>query len=219
MPKLPRPPSARELAAIPPDWKVVPDGTLLFRVYFQGGAYPAPWYGFRSYGPADTRFDHHEPPPHVQGRGILYAATAPRTCLAEVFQTRRSINTYKSAPWLVGFRLARRVRLLDLTGLWSTRAGGSMAINSGPRPRAREWSRALYEGYPDAEGLWYGSSMCGNAPALALYERAQGALPGVPVFHRALAEPALLGMLEACARELGYALVVRPLATVTRTTG
>ena len=108
-----------------------------------------------------------------------------------------------------GFSPDRQVRLLDLTGLWPTRAGASMAISSGPRPRAREWSRAIYEAYPDAEGLWYGSSMCGNAPAVALYERAQDAVPRVPVFHRALAEPALLGMLEACARELGYALVVR----------
>ena len=209
MPKLPRPPAACELSHVPPHWKFIPPGTLLFRAYFQGGAHPAPWYAFRFYGPAETRFDHHELPPHMQARGILYAALEPRTCLAEAFQARRTINTYKSAPWLAGFRLTRQVRLLALTGLWPTLAGASLAIRSGPRPRAREWSRAIYEAYPDAEGLWYGSSMCGNAPAVALYERAQDAVPRVPVFHRALAEPALLGMLEACARELGYALVVR----------
>jgi hypothetical protein len=217
LPKLPRPRPARELARVPPQWQILPAGTLLFRVYFRGGAHPAPWYAFRNYGPVNAPFDHHEPPPQVQERGIMYAAAEPRTCLAEAFQTRRTVNTYKGAPWLVGFRLTRPVRLLDLTGLWPTQAGASTVISSGPRPRAREWSRAISEAYPDAEGLWYGSSMCGNAPAAVLYERADDDVPRVPVFHRALAEPALLGMLEEHARELGYALVVRPPAGSGRT--
>ncbi|MBA2450403.1 MAG: RES domain-containing protein [Chloroflexi bacterium] len=93
MPKLPSPLRAPDLARIPAAWRVVPAGTALFRVYFRGGPHPATWSAFRRYGPANARFDHHEPPPRAQAHGILYAAIHPRTPLAEVFQARRTINT------------------------------------------------------------------------------------------------------------------------------
>ncbi len=44
-------------------------------------------------------------------------------------------------------------------------------------------------------------------PAVALYERAFDALPAEPVFHRPLDDPALLGILNRTARDLGYGLV------------
>ncbi|MGH2355141.1 MAG: RES family NAD+ phosphorylase, partial [Chloroflexota bacterium] len=164
------------------------------------------WDTFRAYGPTDARFDHHQPPPGVQERRILYAAEHVRACLAEVFQRRRHIDTAFGEPWLVGFALAAPLRLLNLTGAWPTRAGASMAINSGPRPRARRWSRAIYETYPDAQGLYCGSSMYRNTPGVALFERAAGALPARPLFHRALADPLLLPALADAADELGYTL-------------
>ena len=210
MPKLPRPPDVESLARVPPDWRLVAAGTLLFRAYFQAGAHPAAWDAFRDYGPSTARFDHHQSPARVQDRGIFYAATQIMTCLAEVFQASRAIDTIVGEPWLVGFRLARPIRLLDLTGRWPTRAGTSMAISSGPRPRAREWSRAIYAAYPEAEGVWYASSMHANAPAVALYERARTALPAAPAFHRALSDPTLQVLLENAAMELRYALVLRP---------
>ena len=43
--------------------------------------------------------------------------------------------------------------------------------------------------------------------AVALYERAQRALPAAPVFHRALTDPVLQVVLENAALDLGYALV------------
>ncbi len=183
-------------------------GTALFRVYFRGGPHPGTWNRFRHYGPTNARFDHHEPPPHVQNRGMLYAASHPRTPLAEVFQAGRTINARRDEPWLVGFRLAMDVRLLDLTELWPTRAGASTAINSGPRPVARRWSGAIYEAYPAAAGLWYGSSMDGNAPCIALFERAEEVLPSLPSFHRALADETLRAFLETCSEALGYRLVL-----------
>jgi hypothetical protein len=82
-----------------------------------------------------------------------------------------------------------------------------MTINSGPRSRARSWSRAIYEAYPEAQGLYYCSSMDANRPAVALYERAEAALSGVPSFHRPLTEPALLTPLRRVACEPGYDLV------------
>lgn len=82
-----------------------------------------------------------------------------------------------------------------------------MAITTGPRPRAQRWSRAIYEAYAESQGLLYPSSMHGNSPAVALYERALPALPPVPIFHRPLRDPALLPVLKKVARELGYGLV------------
>jgi hypothetical protein len=82
-----------------------------------------------------------------------------------------------------------------------------MAINSGPRPRARRWSQAIYDAYPTVEGLYYASSMNANEPALVLYERAASALPGRPLFHRALADAALTGAVVRAARRFTYAVV------------
>jgi hypothetical protein len=204
MPKLPDPPARLTLAAIT---RTLPAGTRLWRIYFAGGAHPVAWNAFRFFGPTYSRFDHHDPPPSVQARGILYAASAPTTCLAEVFQATRTVDRASHDPWLVGFELQRDVALLDLTGVWPTRAGASMAISSGPRPRARRWSRAIYAAYPAVDGLHYASSMHANEPTVALYERAVGALPATPTFNRALADRALLRRLNAAATHLGYGLV------------
>lgn len=207
MPKFPEPPAAAELASLAPEWKKLPKATLLFRLYFRGGRHPSSWNGWRSYGPTSSRFDHHLPPPRPQERAILYCATQGPTCLAEVFQDTRTVDRLGRDPWLVAFQLARPVQLLDLTGSWPTRAGASMAINTGPRPRARRWSQAIYEAYSAAEGLLYASSMFANRPAVALYERAGSALPLFPSFHRPLSDPALLEVLRHAARQLGYGLV------------
>lgn len=204
MAKLPAPPPTLTLA---PDVRLLPAGVRLFRVYQAAGDHPVAWNGFRHYGPSASRFDHHDPPPSLQAKGVLYAAADAITGLAEVFQATRVIDRGARQPWLVAFELRRDVALLDLTGTWPTRAGASMAINSGPRPQARRWSRAIYDAYPAVDGLLYCSSMHANRPAVALYERAAGAVPSVPHFHRALADPALLPRLNAAATRLGYGLV------------
>jgi hypothetical protein len=204
MAKLPEPPHPLTVA---PELVPLRTGQRLWRIYFAGGAHPVTWRDFRHYGPTNARFDHHDTPPHTQPKGILYAAVDPVTCLAEVFQATRTIDRTASAPWLVAFDMARDVSLLDLTGPWPTRAGASMAISSGPRPRARRWSQAIYASYPAAFGLRYGSSMHANKPCVALYERARTAMPRAPLFHRALSDPALLLRLNAAATRLGYGLV------------
>jgi hypothetical protein len=209
VPKFPEPPHPADLARIERHWRELPAGTLLVRIYDRGGPHPTDWNDFRYYGPLNVRFDHHEPPPSLQDRGIMYAATLAVTCFAEKFQAARTIDPFTGDPWLVAFRLRRAVRLLDLAGVWPTRAGASIAINSGPRPRARRWSRAIYAAYPDVEGVWYTSSMHANAPAVALYERAASALPSSPEVHRALADPTLQVSLENAAHELNYALIPR----------
>lgn len=204
--KLPRPPAS--LSEVAPEWRAVPAGTALFRVYFRASRHPTVWNAFRYFGPTSARFDHHQEPPHPQERGILYAATHPRAALAEAFQAGRLIDVRTDEPWLVGFRLTEPVRLLDLLGLWPTRAGASAAINSGPRPTARFLSRVIYASYADAQGLWYGSSMAANTPCVALFERSAAALPAAPAFHHALADATLEALLVRTAAALRYRLAL-----------
>jgi hypothetical protein len=202
MAKFPEPPSPAALRALGADLHPLPAGTRIWRIYFQAGDHPTTWSQFRSWGPTDARFDHHLPPPGLKERGILYGAAGPQgavTALAEVFQAARVVERERRAPTWVAFDTSQPLRLLDLTGTWPTRAGASMAIGTGPRARARRWSQAIYEAFPDLDGLWYGSSMHANQPCLALYERARRALPERPVFHRMLADPVVRTLLRnAC---------------------
>lgn len=182
-------------------------GSVLWRVYFAGGAHPVAWDTFRHFGPTNSRFDHHPPPPSVQSHGVLYGAENGPTCLAEVFQQTRVIDRSRDAPWLVSFATMRDLTLLSLRDTWPTRAGASMAINTGRRDRARRWSQSCYKAYPAIDGLWYSSSMHGNKPAVALYERAISAMPAHPTFHRALADAAIYPALSNAAASVGYLLV------------
>ncbi len=213
MPKFPEPPAAQELRRILPAERSLKAGTILWRIYRRGGPHPALWQAFRQYGPLNGRFDHHltdddggEPQP--QDRGIYYAAFDLVTALAESFQETRVI--YRNAsdqPWLVGFELADPLRLLDLTGAWPTRAGASMVINSGPRPRAQRWSRAIFDAYPGIQGIYSASSRYANRPVASLYKRAEDAFPGHPTIHRPLSDPAILVGLERAAVEISYDLI------------
>ena len=137
----------------------------------------------------------------------MYAATQIAACVAEVFQAQRLVDVTGGAPWLVGFTSAAPLALLDLASLWPTAAGASMAINTGPRGRARRWSRAIYAAYPALQGLWYASSMYANAPLVALYERAAEALAPAPIVHRPLNDPALRSGLQRLAAAIGYDLI------------
>lgn len=49
--------------------------------------------------------------------------------------------------------------------------------------------------------------MAANRPSVALYERSLDAVPRAPVFHRPLADPALLSVLKTVAKDFGYGLV------------
>lgn len=209
MAKFPRPDPATVRAA-PPDVKTLAQGTNLARVYASAGDHPTRWNQFRHYGPTNSRFDHHLPgrngQARVQDRSVLYCAVSAVTCLAEVFQQTRRIDRVRGAPWLVVFELARPVRLLDLGGAWPTRAGASMAINTGSRVRAREWAQCFYDAFDDLDGIHDASSMHANQSAIVLNDRAAQALAPHPEFNRALADDAMLDVLKHAAAELGYGL-------------
>ena len=99
-----------------------------------------------------------------------------------------------------------QTNLLDMRGVFATTIGASTAIHSGPRARARAWARALYDAYPEIQGLYYGSSMNGHAPAIVLNDRAQRAVPEQPQLHRSLNDDMLVDVLQRIAMRLSHGL-------------
>ena len=210
MSKLPDPPGVAALRAIAPQTITLPPYTHLARVYFSGGPHPTQWNQFRRFGPTAARWDHHlsteSGAAMERGRATLYCAPDVDTCVAEVFQATRRVDRVRNAPALVVFAPRESITLLDLHGTFATRIRASTAIHSGPRSRVRSWARELYEAYPDMQGVYYGSSMNGHAPAVVLNERAQRAMPELPLFNRALNDDLLVGILQKVALRLAYGL-------------
>lgn len=195
MARLPHPPDADALRASRPAWEEVPTDSACWRIFPRAGAYPSEWNRFRTWGPSRSRFDPHlldkDGAPGEQARGVLYAAAQNSTCFAEYFQATRVIERGRDYVTLVGFRVTRPLRLLNLWDAWATRVGASGALSSGRHDVTRAWSRALYAAFPDADGLRYESVMHPGHAAYALYERAADAFPAAPHLHRALADPEL----------------------------
>ncbi|HPO18427.1 MAG TPA: RES domain-containing protein [Rubrivivax sp.] len=208
MAKLGSPPAAQRLRGLHPDWATLRAGRdTLARIYCASGAHPVARNAFRAWGPAhNARFDHHLPDasgaPCLPSPKVFYGAQRAITCLAEVFQATRVVNRVDDDPFVCVFSPVRDLKLLDLTGRFATRMGASLAIHSGPRGRARAWARALYEAF-DHDGLLYLSSMDAGAPAIALNERAENAMPTAPLSNQPLADPLLTDLTDALTHRLG----------------
>lgn len=217
MQNLPPSPGVTAISAIAPVIRTFPAGTQFARIWFKGTSYPAGPMQFRMFGPTGSRFDHHlrdaTDAPCYGSRGILYAALAendPDAFVAvagEVFQTSRVIDLVASDPHFTLLRIAREIKLLDLTGFFAVQAGGSAAFSSGDRVVARGWSRDFYDAYPAIDGILYRSSMSGGQSlAVALYERCADAMPSSPELDRPLGDASLKAMVTAAAARLGYAI-------------
>jgi hypothetical protein len=208
--KFPEPPGVEVLRNIEPETLQLASSTLLARIYFSAGSHPSRWNQFRRFGPTAARWDHHLPDargqPAEQDRAVLYCAPDIDTCVSEVFQATRRIDRVRDAPTLVILALREPMTLLNLRGAFATTIGASTAIHSGPRSRTRAWARQLYEAYPHLQGVYYGSSMNGHAPAVVLNERARGSLPEQPELHRALNDDMLIEVLQRIALRLSYGL-------------
>jgi hypothetical protein len=131
---------------------------------------------------------------------------ALEACLAESFHDTRMIDPGDRDPWLVSFSPTRALRLIDVTSTWTTHSNGTQAISSGRRDRAREWARAIYDDYPNIDGIHYTAAHYGPGHGVALFERADDAVPPNPHFHRPLSSPGLQGVLDDIAGILGYGL-------------
>ena len=189
------------------------------RIWFSGSRYASGCAHFRDFGPTGSRFDHHLPDgagrPTSGPRAILYAVDAAAdphafmSALAEVFQDTRTIDLGAGEPHLTIFQTARDLSVLDLTGHWTTRAGASASLSSGPRDLTKEWSRDFYDAYASLDGLRYRSAMSGGSSlSLALYERSRSAMPASPIFSRPLRHSALRADLVRAAETLGYDIQV-----------
>jgi hypothetical protein len=216
MARLPLPPNTHALAALlrPEDIKEVSADTRLVRVYTAGGAHPQQWNEFRYAGPLKhARFDPH--PVSITGKptvslahGVLYFALSARTCIAEVFQQASIVDRRSRYPHLVVFRPARPLRLLDLAGLWPTRAGASQEISAGPKIVTQAWARAIRAAHPDLDGLWYRSSMDSGEPSVCLWDPPSSAvIPPTPDVLLPLNHPGLDLPLARICDELNYTLL------------
>ncbi|MCL2781018.1 MAG: RES family NAD+ phosphorylase [Actinomycetia bacterium] len=177
--------------------------TVLWRVHRTVGAHVVAWNQLRFWGPSEARFDPQCPPPRFQASGVAYTALDLPTCLAEVFQDRRVINTTRAAPYLTAWRPTRSLQLLDLTGDWPIRNGASHAINTGPHRVCRAWARAIHSAWDDLDGLWHVSAMTGR-PEVTLFAHAATTFPDRPLFSRPLADPGTRGWIVAAAETIGY---------------
>jgi len=185
----------------------VQEGSTLWRVYRVGGRHGTTWRTFRTYGPvAHGRLDPHPLPlGDHPGFGVLYGALDIATAIAESFGDERFVDRRRDRPYLVGVSLVRVMHLLDFASDWPTRAGGSQAISSGPRPTAQNWSRVIHEEL-DEDGIAYPSSMKGHGTNVALYARAEAVLATTPTLNLPLDHPALELPLIRVATSLGYGI-------------
>jgi hypothetical protein len=217
MARLPQPPDPAVLAGLlrqDEDIMLVHPATRLVRIFTVAGLHPQQWNAFRRTGPLPhARFDPQ--PVGPRGRptddptnGVLYFGLSVRTSVAEVFQDTSIVDRVTRRPFLVVFRPNRTLRLLDLIGLWPTRAGASQEISSGPRERTQEWARAIRVAHPDLDGLWYRSSMDSGNPAICLWDPpAANALPVNPDALVQLDHPGLDVPLGRICAELNYTLL------------
>jgi hypothetical protein len=152
----------------------------------------------------------------------MYVAGDGETALVEAFQETAVLNRTRDEPWLVVFSLRRQVRLLDLRGSWSTRAGASMALAAADEPETTQaWARAIYAEYRHIQGLIYPSAMRGRpstpVPAgvsselfchnVGLSDRARLSIAARPRLHLPLDHPGLTAMLGAVASGYGYDMI------------
>ena len=217
MARLPLPPSPAALAdllRVDEDVVAVHSATRLVRVFTAGGEHPQRWNSFRYTGPlAHARFDAHPVSGNGMlttspGCGVLYFGLSVRTSVAEVFQDTSTVDRTTRSPHLVLFRPTRTLRLLDLSGLWPTRAGASQEISSGPRAVTQAWARAIRAAHPELDGLWYRSSMDSGEPAICLWDPPSGsAMPATPDVLLPLAYPGLDLPLARICEELNYTLL------------
>lgn len=216
MSRLPMPPAPARLKAIlrsDVDVVAVHSATRLVRVFTASGIYPGRWNEFSYTGPLPhRRFDPHPPAPGggvatSPEHGVMYVQLSVRSAVAEEFQAHSIVNRTMWNPHLAVFQPKRTLRLLDLAGLWPTRAGASQEISSGPKAVTQAWARSIRAAHPELDGVWYRSSMDAGDPAICLWDPpAAPVLPDTPQVLLPLDHPGLDLPLARICEELNYTL-------------
>lgn len=193
-----------------PEHLIEYDGPL-WRVYRQGGRHPSSWDELRHFGPArGMRFDPHPPPAGVHPAiGVTYAATRPRTALAEFFQATRVINRSRDRVAIASWVPTRPLVLLDLSSNWPIMNGAAASIQMGPKRDTQKWAHAVHERMgDDVDGLWSLSSMTGE-PMLSLFSRTKtvDAWPARPKSNHLLADTSVNEIVYAAAIKIGYEIL------------
>jgi hypothetical protein len=217
MARLPQPPSPTVLRTLlRPDEDIVAvhSGTRLTRVFAAGGRYRDRWNSFSYTGPLPHRRFDPQPagengqPVSSPEHGVMYVQLSVRTSIAEEFQATSIVDLSTRLPHLAVFRPRRTLRLLDLAGLWPTRAGASQEISSGAKIVTQAWARTIRAAYPDLDGVWYRSSMDSGEPAICLWDPpAASVLPDAPDVLLPLDHPGLDIPLSKICEDLNYTLL------------
>lgn len=127
------------------------------------------------------------------------------TCLVEVFQQQRIIHRSAAGATLALFETTLPIHLLDLSDSdWLTVAGGNAAVSAGSRARSREWTRAIFNTYPEIGGIRSASSVVPDARIAALWARSSDAIPDHPDALLRLDRPELTHVMHGVARRYGY---------------
>jgi RES domain-containing protein len=214
LPQPPTPAAMKALLRVSEDIVAVHSATRLVRIFTAGGVHRQRWNAFRYTGPLPhARFDPHPVGPDggpttTKEHGVLYFGLSVRTSVAEVFQDTSIVDRSTNRPHLVVIRARRTLRLLDLAGLWPTRAGASQEISSGPKSVTQVWGRVIRAAHPELDGVWYRSSMDSGEPAICLWDPPAGtAMPDAPDVLLPLDYPGLDLPLARICNELNYTLL------------
>lgn len=132
----------------------------------------------------------------------MYTAHDIATCVAEVFQSSRTVRASADTQ-LAAWRPARPLRLLDLTGEWALHNGASHGLYAASKSTCRNWSRAIHQRWSDIDGLLSPSTMTGKT-MVTLYERAADAFPPRPAFARPLTNPYVWEAVVDAAEQVRY---------------
>ncbi|GAB78777.1 RES domain-containing protein [Austwickia chelonae] len=186
----------------------------LWRVHRLGEAFLIPWNTYRESGPvAGMRWDPHPQPEGAHpGYGVLYAATCPEVCLAESFQSSRTIHLSTSRPYLIVWMPTRGLRLLDLLGPWPLRHGASASLHTRPKRVCRTWAAAIHDltdpltGDP-LDGFVSASTMHGGGHVVVLFDHAADSMPRFPGFSMPLSDPFAAGLVQEFATSVDWPVV------------
>lgn len=117
------------------------------------------WDRHRSYGPLpDLRFDHHLAPPGSRSdRTVWYAATSLLGAVAEAFGNQGTVDKGSGRRICVA-QLLSPLTVVNLVGVAARAFGLDQRIGASLEyERCQEWARALYERYPEIQGIrWRG---------------------------------------------------------------